>query len=1437
VRGNKFSRFFLAMSKFAAAAAKAAGKSAAAPKPAAKAGASAAVSKAPAKAAVVLKTIDEKKKYAKKHELKMEDLAQEIKDEPNKKTKTDLENNMKKLQADATYLKAVEDVKAAELQAAKDAERAALKAVEGASKDFKRQKSAEEEAQEDITHADEEKMAEIDAAFAAGGKDAAAAKAQAVASLEAFAASTPFVLPRLDKLISLFGDSKLGGPAIKSAMAIVAAIQPRGHGIASVVMPTLLAGIDDKKWKVKAGCIEVLVPCLDQMSTGTPSQLGAILSQVVPKLAEAALEVRAEIRTATATVLRRIGELVASPEIKTLSQDLVTALAEPTNQKHTQSVLAKMGNQTFLSLIDAASLSLLMPVVVRGLKERDSMSKKWSAQIFGSSSMLVKDVEIIEPYLKTVLPLLQTSLTDPVPEVQREGAKAFGILEQILPEYSRITCQPWLFTKLRGGEVGEQIGASLALAEVLLKMDKERAAELMPEIEKACIEIPNAKKRGFMELMEATPHAMKMDYVPFIERTLPTMLMSITGDKDEDTGYRAALSLVQRFGDLCPELLLPSFETCYAATLYAVTPEDRARQVVLREKIATLLGKVADKILEHKRFGQDLLTTEDCATKETREYLLCLVQLMRWDADAAVKRQANGSWKNVGGAPKLQKAIMPSFEKLLARFRSGDLGLGAQKIGQEATAQLVKDKEIEPIEGDEPAKAEVFKFKFTGDCVAGSASEQIVAGQAPTQALNEESAFQRQLSGDADHAKQALQSHPALASLAVDVRTHCAAVARSVYMEGRKSKFGGAKIAANIVTALKVVVAMCDGHKEINQDVELPLVAEAFTREALGGHDYDAVGGAAGDCAETLLYVESLLLMYGAGHLLLKDTVLEMKKNSRYGVVGQNGAGKTTLMKEIANHRIVGMPKDLKCVHVDDSKLGEMSKSHLTALEYVIKMAKDIGVTTAGRETLMDVGFEEKRLDEPVADLSTGWRMRLTLAVSMLKHADLVLLDEPTNHLDEESVEWLATYVNGITGSSVMVISHEPKFLNKTCTHILAYVDKKLEYTVGSFDAFAAKKGLSKEQIDAMLSGNLSFDTKPAGEEGEEEEGGNKAVVPVAGPPKLSFPIPGSVEGVKSSSRAVLEIKNLYFRFSKEKDYLLQDVNVKLSLNARVAICGRNGCGKSVLMTLLCSEMSPSEGKDGTIGNVDRHCNVRLSYMKQDHLKALGPFFDTSPFVYITERFKDGYDGDLQKRLIEPEDEEEADRRVALAKEHGKYNNEVGTLLSRQKAGNSVAYEVQWKNLDDPKQNTMETIAKLRMMGLDKVVIACDERIAAKAAGLDQRPLTRREVVRHVEAFGIDEEMCCNRQIRGFSAGQKVRLSLAAMFWTKPHMIAVDEPTNYLDVETVEALAKALNTFRGGIVMIEPKTDFVERICNEKWNLQDGVVTVEKLKNAVKRQA
>jgi ATPase subunit of ABC transporter with duplicated ATPase domains len=1322
----------------------------------------------------------------------------------------------------------VEEVKA-EVKAAGSKAKAAPKASAAPLEEVKAEVKFEK--------ADAAIMGEIDAAFAAAGKDAAADKEKAIARMAACAASTPFVLPRVDKLIPLFDNSKMAAPAQKAARAIVENAQPKGHGVAAVVVPMVLAGMQDKKWKVKAGCIELLIPCLKQMEN-TPAQLAQCLPMIVPRLAEAALEVRAEIRNATAAVLREIGNLVASPEIKKLSQDLVTALAEPTNQKHTQGVLAKMGSQTFLSLIDPASLSLLMPVVVRGLKERDSMSKKWSAQIFGATSMLVQDVDSIRPYLKTVVPMLQQALTDPVPEVQREGAKAFGVLEQVLPDFSRQYNQPWLFGKLRNGEVGEQLGCALALAEVLLKMDKDIQAKLMPEIEAGAGDEKASVRRGFLELLEVMPHAMKMDFVPYIGRLFPKMLLGITGDADKeaDAGLKSATSLVARFGDLCPHLLVPGFEAVYSAALESDSSEERARQLVVRDKTAMLLGKLTDKILEHKRFGQDLLTTEDCSNKETREHVLVLIFLMRSDADASVKRYANGAWKTAGGAPKLQKAISPAVEKMLLRMRAGDLGAGMQKLSAKLVDELSKAGELEAPTGDEP---QAVRYVFAGPegRVTDSVEARIAAGVVAEE-LQAGGAGHQMESCDAA-VKELLASNAAFAALPSEILTHCNAVASSVIKEGTKKKFGGAKIAIGVAEQLGAVLKHVSD--ENSSSMELPVVAESVVRAAIGS-EFDAVGAAGEGDTEVLLRVENLLLCYGGGKMLLKDTTLEMAKNCCYGVVGQNGAGKTTLMKEIANHHIVGMPQDLKCVHVDDSKLGLMSKSNLNTIDYVIQMAKDIGVTIdvdAAKKTLVGVGFDTNKLEDPVSDLSVGQRMRMTLGVAMLKHADLVLLDEPTNHLDEESVEWLGSYVKSITGSSVMVISHEPKFLDKICTHIMAYVDNKLEYHVGDFQAFAASKGLTKDQIDAMLSGNLSFDTKKkqdAKEAGDDEDGAPK-VEDVSGPPKLSFPIAGAMEGVKSGSKAVLEAKSISFRWAEDKDYLVKDVSVKLSLNARIAICGRNGCGKSTLMTLLCSEMSPSEGKDGKIGEVSRHCNLRMAYMKQDHLTALGPFFETTSFVYISTRFKDGFDGDLQKRLLEPESEEEAQRRKTLAKEHGKYGNEVEELVSRAKLGSQMAYEVKWMTLDDPKQNTIEPISKLKAMGLEKVVIACDERIAAKAAGLDQRPLTRREIVRHCEAFGIDEEMCCNQLIKGFSAGQKVRLSLAAMFWTKPHLIALDEPTNYLDVETVEALAKALKTFRGGIVMIEPKTDFVEKVCNEKWHLEDGSIKVEKLSNGAKRAA
>ena len=79
-----------------------------------------------------------------------------------------------------------------------------------------------------------------------------------------------------------------------------------------------------------------------------------------------------------------------------------------------------------------------------------------------------------------------------------------------------------------------------------------------------------------------------------------------------------------------------------------------------------------------------------------------------------------------------------------------------------------------------------------------------------------------------------------------------------------------------------------------------------------------------------------------------------------------------------------------------------------------------------------------------------------------------------------------------------------------------------------------------------------------------------------------------------------------------------------------------------------------------------------------------------------------------------------------------------------------------------------------------------------------------------------------------FSAGQKSKVSLAAAFWIRPHLVALDEPTNYIDLETLEALTMALQRFKGGVICISHSESFSSAVCNETWNLVDGQLEISK---------
>jgi ABC-type multidrug transport system ATPase subunit len=125
-----------------------------------------------------------------------------------------------------------------------------------------------------------------------------------------------------------------------------------------------------------------------------------------------------------------------------------------------------------------------------------------------------------------------------------------------------------------------------------------------------------------------------------------------------------------------------------------------------------------------------------------------------------------------------------------------------------------------------------------------------------------------------------------------------------------------------------------------------------------------------------------------------------------------------------------------------------------------------------------------------------------------------------------------------------------------------------------------------------------------------------------------------------------------------------------------------------------------------------------------------------------------------------------------------------------------------------------------------KLCLNYDAKLQAFQSGAEVRPCTEKEILKHLAEFGISHRLAQSGKIKGMSGGQKCRLVLASAVWNKPHLIALDEPTNYLDNETLNALTGALQRFKGAILVITHHAQFSNDVTNEKWLVDKGTVTV-----------
>ena len=181
-----------------------------------------------------------------------------------------------------------------------------------------------------------------------------------------------------------------------------------------------MQGLEDKAWRTKQGSVQLL----GAMSACAPKQLGACLPQIVPRLSETLIDTHPKVVEAATLALKAIGEVIRNPEIQALSNHLLGAIARPAEL--TSPCLDILLEVTFVNVVDAPSLALIVPVLSRGLRDRRADLKKKAAKIAGNMCSLVADPKDMSPYVPILLPDIQKSLVDPSPEVRAVAAAALA---------------------------------------------------------------------------------------------------------------------------------------------------------------------------------------------------------------------------------------------------------------------------------------------------------------------------------------------------------------------------------------------------------------------------------------------------------------------------------------------------------------------------------------------------------------------------------------------------------------------------------------------------------------------------------------------------------------------------------------------------------------------------------------------------------------------------------------------------------------------------------------------------------------------------------------------------------------------------------------------------------------------------------------------------
>ncbi|HDK7175332.1 TPA: ABC-F type ribosomal protection protein [Clostridium botulinum] len=462
---------------------------------------------------------------------------------------------------------------------------------------------------------------------------------------------------------------------------------------------------------------------------------------------------------------------------------------------------------------------------------------------------------------------------------------------------------------------------------------------------------------------------------------------------------------------------------------------------------------------------------------------------------------------------------------------------------------------------------------------------------------------------------------------------------------------------------------------------------------------------------------------YYEDKLILDIDNLEIKENSRIGIVGENGAGKTTLIKVILGE-----------LDIDEGKVF----SHAN-YSYISQSENHAGSCDDSRiKSILGAADNYNEF------LSGGEKVKISINQALSSNSNFLIADEPTANLDTNTIKSIEKLISEYKGG-LLLVSHDRDFLNNLCDNILEIENGKVKLYKCGYSKYlklkAEEREVEKREYEGYITEKKRLEKAMMVKENQQDSirkapkrmGNSEARLHKMGDQKSKKHLDGNIKSLKSRinhlevkekpisskdikikitegnkipSKTVIEVKNLDLYIGDK--LLIKDGNFKIKNGKKAAIIGENGCGKTTLIKKILKRDTE---------------NIRLS-------------------KYISIGYFD------QNQDILDKDK---------------------TILDNIKSTSS--YD--------------ESFMRIQLAG-----------------------------------FGFKGDTIY-KNVSILSGGEKVKVALCKIILSDTNTLILDEPTNYLDIKSIEALEKALINTDKTIVMISHDSSFISSICDYIIEIKD----------------